>query len=200
MSEGGLSDGGLRRRNLRTIGALAALFLLPLALSFVLYFSGWRPPAQAVHGELIDPPRPLPAISLAPIEGGSPTPIFTKHWTLAYVGDGACAESCRRALFVIRQARLLLNQDMQRAERVFLASANCCDREYLNREHPGLRTFDATAAGAAALLAAFPADRRESYIFIVDPLGNLVLRESIDADPKGLLEDLRKLLRLSHIG
>jgi hypothetical protein len=166
----------------------------------VLYFSGWRPPAQAVHGQLIDPPRPLAAIPLAPIEGGAPTPVFSPHWTLTYVGNGVCTESCRRALFVMRQARLLLNQDMQRVERVFLASSNCCERELLQRDHPGVRIFDASGPEAQPLLAAFPADRRESFVFIVDPLGNLVLRESIDADPKGLLDDLRKLLRLSHIG
>ena len=50
----------LRLRNLRTIGALAALFLLPLAASFWLYYGiGWHPAGSTVHGELIEPARPL---------------------------------------------------------------------------------------------------------------------------------------------
>ena len=195
-----VSDPALQTRNLRTVSAMAGLFVLPLALSFILYFSGWRPPGQAAHGQLIDPPRPLAAVSLVPIGGAAPVRVFARRWTLAYVGDGSCAAQCRRALFVIRQSRLLLNQDMQRVARVFLATGHCCDREFLMREHPGLQAFDATLPEAQALLASFPTDGRETYVFIVDPLGNLVMRESAAADPKGLLDDLRKLLRLSHIG
>jgi hypothetical protein len=35
---------------------------------------------------------------------------------------------------------------------------------------------------------------------VVDPLGNLMMSYDARNDPHGLLEDLRKLLRLSHIG
>jgi hypothetical protein len=46
----------------------------------------------------------------------------------------------------------------------------------------------------------FPVADREQSLFIVDPLGNLMMRYDVRQNPKGLLQDLKKLLSLSHIG
>jgi len=101
------------------------------------------------------------------------------------------------ALVYARQSRLALNNDMTRVQRVLLATGNCCDREYLEREQPGLVTFD--ASGAQTLLAQFPGDHAHS-LYIVDPLGNLMMRHDANSIKKDLLTDLKKLLKLSHIG
>jgi hypothetical protein len=37
-------------------------------------------------------------------------------------------------------------------------------------------------------------------VYLIDPLGNLMMSYAADARPKGMLEDLKKLLRLSHVG
>ncbi|MGB6452581.1 MAG: hypothetical protein WBE92_17665 [Steroidobacteraceae bacterium] len=192
----------LRRRNLRTLGALAALFLVPIAASFVLYYGvGWSPAGHVNHGELIDPARPLPSVSLpgaaGPIQVSN---VFAKRWALVYVGDGPCDQACRFALIVMRDTRLDLGNDMSRVERVFLVTADCCDRVSLEREHPGLMVLDASGSSAKRLLDAFPAADRGSMIFVVDPLGNLMMRYDSRRDPMGLLQDLQTLLRLSHIG
>src|SRR5688500_6150657 len=56
-------DANLRKRNLRTIGALAAVFFLPLVASFYMYYaSDWRPAASVANGELYQPARPLPKV------------------------------------------------------------------------------------------------------------------------------------------
>jgi hypothetical protein len=89
---------------------------------------------------------------------------------------------------------------MARVERVFLASEACCDRGFLVREHPGLEVLDASAPQAVPLLAQFPAAGREHLLYIVDPLGNLMMSYDARTNPRGLLEDLKKLLALSHIG
>ncbi len=60
--------------------------------------------------------------------------------------------------------------------------------------------FDASQAAAQPLLAQFPADGRARALYIVDPLGNLMMRYDARLPPKGLLEDLKRLLQLSHIG
>jgi hypothetical protein len=87
---------------------------------------------------------------------------------------------------------------------VLLATAHCCDRAYLDATHPGLQTLDLAADGqasqAAALLAVFPATGLQDGLFIVDPLGNVVMRFDIHDTPKDLLTDLKKLLKLSSIG
>lgn len=119
---------------------------------------------------------------------------------LVYVGDGRCDDACRRALFVMRQARLLLNNEMPRVGRTFLVTGGCCDRAFLQGEHKGLELFDASTPAAAPLLAQFPEQDRGYSLFVVDPLGNLMMRFDSRQDPKGLLTDLKKLLKLSHIG
>ena len=100
----------------------------------------------------------------------------------------------------MRQTRLSLNSEMSRVERVFLATSQCCAREFLAQEHPGLLVLDATGPSASSLLSAFPLSEREQSLFIVDPLGNLMMRYDVRQNPKGLLQDLKKLLSLSHIG
>ncbi|MBV8146206.1 MAG: hypothetical protein JO184_14505 [Gammaproteobacteria bacterium] len=204
-----ITPADLRARNLRTLAALAALFLLPLALAFFTYYgTAWRPGAHVNHGELLSPVRPLPEVTLPRIEpaGGSGAPLpdraplFHGHWSLVYLGGGDCEADCRRALYVMRQTRLALNSDMTRVTRVFLATADCCDREFLAREHAGLEVRDAGGPAAAPLIARFPAGGREHTLFIVDPLGNLLMGYDARGNPRGLLEDLKKLLALSHIG
>lgn len=172
---------------------LVALFFVPIAAAFILYYGvGWRPAGGTNHGELYSPARPLPA---------SAAPLAEKQWSLVYAGDGACDENCRRSLVFARQTRLSLNQEMTRVARLFLATGNCCDGQYLDSEHPGLVVLDAAADPAlAAVVAALPATEREHSLYIVDPLGNLVMRYDTREDPHGLLDDLKKLLKLSHIG
>ena len=193
----------LRARNLRTLGVLAGLFLLPLAASFWMYYAtDWRPATRVNHGELIEPARPLPSVEL-PVAIGDPAAaahLLRDKWSVVYIGPGSCSEACRHTLYIMRQTRLSLNNDMTRVARVFLATGECCARELLRREHPGLQVIDASGAAASPLLRLFPDTARENSLYIVDPLGNLMMRYDVRQDPKGLLEDLRKLLRLSHIG
>jgi hypothetical protein len=186
----------VRARNLRTVALLAALFLIPLVLAFLMYYGdAWRPSGRTNNSELILPARALPQVSAA---YGAAT--FTHSWSLVYIGDGACDESCRNALYVMRQTRLALNNDMNRVQRVFVATAKLRAEEFLAREHAGLVVIDASGAAAAPLLAQFPTSDRAQAIFIVDPLGNLMMRFDARANPRGLREDLTKLLKLSHIG
>ena len=84
-------------------------------------------------------------------------------------------------------------------QRVFLATDHCCANEYLAAEHVGLILLDASSPEAAKLLAQFPAEQARS-LFIVDPLGNLMMRHDASHTTKDLLSDLKKLLKLSHIG
>jgi hypothetical protein len=195
----------VRRRSRTQVWILLAVFFVPLALAFLLYYGtgGWRPPGSTNHGELISPPRPLPSVTL-PTPGGAPLAPETWHgkWTLLYAGDGRCDGRCRAALVLMRQTRLALNADMTRVQRIFLATGNCCDRAYLDAEHPDLAVALADNDAGAQLLAAFP-DRPEAdaSIYVIDPLGNLMMRHVPEPPPaKGLLEDLRQLLKLSHIG
>jgi hypothetical protein len=190
-----------RARGRRTLLIVAAVFLLPVAVAFTLYYGKlWRPANSSSKGELIEPARPLVAGGLRHADGtAADAAVLTGKWTLLYIGDGRCDQGCRTALVFARQSRLALNNEMTRVQRVFLATGNCCANDYFAAEHPGLIALDASAPAAASLLAQFPA-AREHTLFIVDPLGNLMMRHDASHTTQDLLSDLKKLLKLSHIG
>jgi hypothetical protein len=198
------------RRQRRLLIGLGVVFFAPLAASFYLYYGpvAWRPGRQVNRGDLIDPARPLPDVSLPIADHGPPRtakPDFLKNkWTLLYVGAGGCNVRCRADLYNTRQVRFALNREMDRVQRVFIAEGECCDFAYLEAQHPDLVTVRATAQ-AAPLLSVLPtfggvdpavADR----IYVIDPLGNLMMSYAPDSKPKGMLEDLKRLLGLSHVG
>jgi len=195
-------------RGRRQFLLLAALFFVPLAIAFWLYYGpgGWRPDGGTNQGDLVDPARPLPHVDL-PLAGGSPVvaDVFRGKWTVLYVGDGACDARCRKALHLTRQSRIALNKDADRVRRVFLVTGNCCDHDFVEREHPDLIVALLGGKDSARLIARFPVYGdglvgHAGRIYLVDPLGNLMMSYAATAPDKALLTDLRRLLRLSHIG
>lgn len=197
-------DNARRRARLGLIG-LAALFFVPLALSFYLYYgTSWRPRGTTQHGELIEPARPLPEAGLMLADGGRMGPGWLQgEWHLVYLGPGDCAEACRDMLVRMRQVRLALDKDMDRVGRVFLYSGTLSCGEYLAAEHPGLVVASVDDEPGKRLLAEFPGGRSavsSGKLYVVDPLGNLMMSYPGDAPPKSILTDLERLLKLSHIG
>ena len=190
-----------RRRGRRSLLILAAIFLLPVFAAFALYYGKlWRPAGSASKGELIQPARPLAVSGLKQADGNpAGGDVLTGKWSIIYIGDGACDADCRTALVFARQTRLALNNEMTRVQRVFLATGNCCATTYFAAEQPGLIALDASAPEAQSLLGQFPAGHQNS-LYIVDPLGNLMMRHDASHTSKDLLTDLKKLLKLSHIG
>jgi cytochrome oxidase Cu insertion factor (SCO1/SenC/PrrC family) len=198
-----------RRRGRRQLLFLASLFFVPLLVAFWLYYggSGWRPAGGANKGDLINPAVPLPAVVLVKPDGTrTPADFLRGKWTIAYLGDGACDERCRKALYLSRQSRIALNKDMARVQRVFLATGPRVDTQFLAAEHGDLLVVLAGEdADSKLLLAKFPvfdgvAPAAAGRLYLIDPLGNLVLSYSAAAPDKALLTDVKKLLRLSHIG
>ena len=185
-------------RNGRPLLLLAVIFIAPLAFAFWLYYgSDWRPAQRTNHGALIDPAIPLPALP----QGGSAANALSGKWSLVVVGGGVsgCDDGCRYALIYARQTWLSLGKLTPRVQRVLLAGDGCCDRSYLRDEHQGLEVAQLRDSAVSTLLAAIP-QPHDHTIFIVDPLGNLMMRYDVRQDPKGLREDLKNLLELSHIG
>jgi hypothetical protein len=66
------------------------------------------------------------------------------------------------------------------------------------QQHPGLYAW---RPADAAFVGQFPAARSPAeHIYLVDPLGNLMLRFPGQPDPKRMLKDLKLLLKASQIG
>lgn len=176
--------------------ALIALFLLPLVLAWVL-IGHWRPSGSAEHGELLVPARPLPQafITAHALHG---------RWTLVYLAAGpGCDAACRGSLYRLRQVRLATGKDIDRVQRLalWLQPADAATRQWLAVEHAGLAGAEAGAEELRPFTAAWASEGAAGrWIYLVDPLGNLVLRYPAEVDAKGILSDLQRLLKLSKIG
>jgi len=194
------------RRQRRILIGLALLFFAPLGLSFYLYYGkNWHPGGRVNAGELIAPPRPLPSLAL-PLLGlgaGETTPQFLKgKWTLLYVQHGRCEDECRRHLYDTRQVRLALDREMNRVQRIFIGDSDCCDFQELEAAHPDLIFIRATPAGEPLLdlLPTVSGAVNSHRVYLIDPLGNVMMFYAPGVKSKGMLEDMKRLLRLSSIG
>lgn len=182
---------------------IIACFAVPLAAAWLLV-GHWRPAGAAQHGELLDPAQPVALRMVLP--EGKPADItgLRGRWILAYVGAAtACDERCRTGLYDIRQVRLALGRDMERVQTLLLLNGQpeAEFRRWLNTEHPALTVGVAEPATQTALIGAFRQPGQVGdWLYVLDPLGNLLMRYKIDADPRGLLKDLQRLLKWSKIG
>jgi cytochrome oxidase Cu insertion factor (SCO1/SenC/PrrC family) len=212
-----MMDARARTRQRRVLIGLALLFFAPLGLAFYLYYGhgAWHPGGRVNAGELVSPARPLPGLALPlwssddALPAGYTDPDFLKgRWTFLYVGSGRCAAACQSRLYDTRQVRIALDRDMKRVQRVFIADAGCCDPQFLRDQHPDIVAVRASAE-AAPLLALLEGSGpggperlpfAESRVYVIDPLGNLMMSYAPNAKAKGMLEDMKRLLRLSSIG
>jgi hypothetical protein len=202
------------RRQRRILIGLALMFFAPLGLSFYLYYGkSWRPGGRVNAGELIAPPQPLPSLALPLLSLGTSTstgggagetnPQFLKgKWTFLYVQHGRCDDECRRHLYDTRQVRLALDREMNRVQRIFIGDSDCCDITELKAAHPDLIAIRASPRDEP-LLSLLPKDSgavNAHRVYLIDPLGNAMMFYAPDVKSKGMLEDMKRLLRLSSIG
>ncbi len=182
---------------------LAALFFAPLLAAVLLYFvfPQWQPQGHTNYGELLSPARPLPASGLRDPDGTqADAGALRGRWSFVYLGGEQCDARCADKLYQIRQVRTLLNEKRQRVQRVYIAhsaDALAAARQQLDAEHPDLRYFLDTPAQAYHRFfgAADP-----HALYLVDPLGNWLMIYGEGAESKGILADIKKLLRVSQIG
>ena len=146
----------------------------------------WGTPATGNYGELL-PPRALE---------GAPFDRLRGKWLLVTFDPAACDAACEKKLFIVRQVRRAQGANAERMERLWLVSDGGKPRPELLAAIEGSHVEPARSAGE---LQAFPGDPR-AYIYVVDPLGNLILRYPADPDPKRMIRDLERLLKLSRIG
>jgi hypothetical protein len=181
------APGDRRRSGRRQLLLVASLFIVPLAAAMLLYYSnGWRPAVNA-QGTLIDPPLPLP------------TAVFRDRWSIVYPAT-ACDGRTEAVLDELRRVRLALDEDAPRVRRVLLHDGACAGFAYASRD-PDLLVLAAAGPQGRDLFATFPpAVDGAAGIYIVDPHGNLMMSYPASGSARGLLKDLERLLKLSHIG
>ncbi len=184
-------------KNRRSLWLIGALCVAPVVASYLAYY--FLPPAgHTNYGELVNAP-PLPAARLQLIDGTAfETSALRGKWILLMVDSAQCLEACQRKLFTLRQLRLTQGREMERIERAWLISDDGAVAPQLADDFRGTRLL---RAGGSGLVAALPAARPVTdYIYVIDPLGNVVLRYAQDAEPGRMIKDLTRLLKTSRIG
>lgn len=192
-----------RRAARRTLLLLALVCALPVLASYFAFYV-WQPSGRVNHGELITP-APLPASVLAGVAG---QPALTRaalegRWTLLYAGPAACDASCEASLYAMRQARLAQGKDQERVGRVWLLTTADAPPTAFLAAHADLRL----ARAGGDWLAQLPGAAAGGGIYLVDPLGNVMMRfpavtvgDQATEAARGLVKDLQRLLKYSALG
>ncbi|MBE2293472.1 MAG: cytochrome oxidase assembly protein [Phycisphaerales bacterium] len=182
---------------------IIACFVLPLLAAWLLV-DHWRPTGSAQHGQLLNPARSLDLqfdrVDRQQVENET----LRGRWVLVYVGvAGQCDPRCQTALYDLRQVRLALGRDMDRVVTLLLLDRMPEDGLgwWLATEYVTLLIGVADSRTRDSLSQPFgqPSPSGDEF-YLLDPLGNLLMRYPVTVDPRGVLKDLKRLLRLSKIG
>lgn len=184
---------------------IIALFAVPLLLAWLLV-GRWQPGGFVHHGELLNPAQPIQQLQAQTLEGSELDQSTLQHyWTLVFINNEKnCDDNCRQSLYNMRQIRLALGKNIDRAQTLLLLSEAPDDdlQTWLSREHAAMLKAVGNEPTRTFFQNAFPTDdnNKDSWIYLTDPLGNLVMRYGLSVDSKGILEDLRRLMKYSKIG
>ena len=189
---------------------LALIFLAPAFVAWVMHHSGeegWRPGGTTNRGILVHPARPLDLPAEMTIGNRSVNEYLGGLWTLVYIGDADCDAICNENLYKMRQIRIAQNENMNRVQRLYLVTGGVLPEpltSLLEKEYPDMEVLPVGALHEQQFAPYFLIDdtpmQAAERVYVVDPLGNLMMYYPQDADPGGMLKDLKKLLKYSKIG
>jgi hypothetical protein len=185
-------------RRYRMLYLLIAVTVAPVLASYTAYYL--LPPAgRTNYGTLIEPQRPTPALPLKALDGSDfDLRSLQGRWVFVMVDGGDCDAGCVEKLFHMRQQRTMTGKDRDRIERVWLITDAAPLSTVLMREFEGTHFVRSPVEPLRAFLPLPAADARlQDHIWIIDPLGNLMLRWPRNPDPSRTKRDIAKLLRAS---
>lgn len=191
----------LARSRLKLL-AIVLVCSLPVILTYLTFYL-IRPQGKATVGELIVPVRPIPDLAATRLDGAAlPLTSLKDQWLLVKVDGGACQSECQKQLLMLRQFRLMLGKDMTRVDWVWLiqddAPVDPTLASNLKKDQATLARLDRRAL--QDWLAVPPGAKVQDFIFVVDPLGNAMMRLPSVFDTAGARQakrDMDHLLRAS---
>ncbi len=186
-------------RRYRALYALIAVCLAPVIASYLAYYV-FPPSGRTNYGDLIEPQRPCPPSRSSSTTQRLRPEAAARSWLMVKVDAAACEQTCQQRLWLMRQLRTMTGKDADRIERVMLVTDAGPMETMLLREYDGTHFLRADRAELERLLPAEPGTPIEDYIYLVDPIGNLMMRWPRDADASRMKKDLSKLLKASRIG
>lgn len=173
-----------------TMILLGVLFLIPLTLAWLMYSGAidYRPVSRVNKGMLIEPP----------VEAQLPEqfelPELYQHWVLVYPLPSNCGDRCREILVGLRQLHRALGRDGGRVGLVLLAGARP-DEEFLEEIEKLDPVFNVISENTGKLSQQLNELAGGAGVFIIDPLGNIMMHYPPEPDPNDILADMERLLQ-----
>jgi len=192
------------KRNPYTPWFVVIAFVAPVLAAYTLFFLGVTPPAFSNKGELLDPIVDVESFALR--DGSNKTldrDAITEHkWHMIYFVGSSCDEACNQTLYNMRQINIAVGKNANRLQRllIHLEPPGGDFQALIAKEYPQVRHANAVSRTIAAALQDVGPQFRSNEIYIMDPLGNIMLRFTQEQTYKDLLHDLNKLFKVSQIG
>jgi hypothetical protein len=188
-----------RRGRWRMLGVLLVC-ASPVIASYFTYYVV-RPDARRNYGELIEPQRPVPPLGATALDGKPVAlPALKGQWLLVSVADGACDAACERHLWLQRQLREGLGKDKDRVDWVWLVTGGAPVAERLRPALSQATVLHVDDAGLSQWLSPGRGHELADHLYLVDPMGNWMIRFPAGLDMAGAAKakrDLERLLRAS---
>lgn len=200
------------KRSMWPLYAILLMALAPVVAAFLAYFVpqlGLRPDGHNNYGRILDPQRPMPDAQALPLTtlSGAPFNLETLRgqWVLITADQAACPESCVRKLFILRNSHASQGKNVERLSRVWFVTDDGEVPQQVLDAYVGTHMLRADSRALAAFLTADRSgpqaiDSLKNHMWIIDPLGNLMMEFPPDADPIEVRDDIVKLLKRSRIG
>lgn len=191
---------------------IVLISLAPVVAALLAYYMpslGLRPEGSTNYGTLVQPQRPMPDARALPLtdQQGEAFDLqsLRGQWLLVTADSAACPESCIRKLFILRNSHASQGKDVERLSRIwFVLDDQDIDPQVLDA-YRGTHMLRAQPDDLADFLShttvsGDTSDPLKAPMWIIDPLGNLMMEFPADSDPLKVRDDIRKLLRNSRIG
>ena len=191
---------GARRGGVWKLLAIVLVCSLPAIVAYFAYYVV-RPAGRAGFGDLIQPVRPIPAANAVALDG-TPVPLSSlkRQWLLLSVAGAACAPDCQRRLFTQRQLRETLGKEKERFDLVWLITDQQALPDGLRQRVADTTLLRVEQGVLNDWLLAAPEKALTDFIFVVDPMGNTMMRFPAQFDAASASKakrDLERLLRAS---
>ena len=172
----------------------------PVVASYLTYYV-IRPEGRSNYSTLILPTRGMPDLELRTLGGASvKASTLRGQWLLVAVGPAACDALCEKRLFMQRQLREMLGRDRDRLDKVWLITDDQPPASALLSALQGVgavRALRVPRAAVAGWLSAADGHALEDHLYLVDPMGEWMMRVPVDPDPGRVKRDLDRVLRAS---
>lgn len=198
-------------RSIQPLIWVLVVCLAPVGFALLAYYLpalGIRPDNASNYGKLLDPQRPVPSIEALGLttEDGQAFDLASLkgQWVLATADQGACPESCVTKLFILRNSHASQGKNVERLSRIWFVTDDAPIPQQIRDAYQGTIIVRANPEKLASFLAPTATDNASQALaapmWIIDPLGNLMLEFPADADPLRVRKDISKLVYNSRIG